>query len=61
MENAFAKPTGDVLAELGVNPATGLTDEQVSRQRAKHGKNGMSCHVLPPSILPPGPTRSRLG
>jgi Ca2+ transporting ATPase len=56
MENAFAKPADDVLAELGVSPATGLTDEQVSRQRAKHGKNGMSC----PSN-PPGPTRSRLG
>jgi Ca2+ transporting ATPase len=41
MENAFAKPTGDVLAELGVKPATGLTDEQVSRQRAKHGKNAI--------------------
>jgi len=47
MENAFAKPVDDVLAELGVNPATGLTDEQVSRQRAKHGKNGMSLQTSP--------------
>lgn len=41
MDNAFAKTADAVLAELGVNPATGLTDEQVSRQRAKHGKNSI--------------------
>ncbi|KAK1754956.1 hypothetical protein QBC47DRAFT_382282 [Echria macrotheca] len=41
MENAFAKPVDVVLGDFGVNPATGLSDEQVSRQRAKHGKNAI--------------------
>ncbi|KAK0731098.1 putative calcium P-type ATPase [Lasiosphaeris hirsuta] len=41
MENAFAKPVDQVLASLGVNPAAGLTDEQVSRSRATHGKNAI--------------------
>jgi Ca2+ transporting ATPase len=45
MENAFSKSTDAVLAQLGVNPSTGLTDEQVAQQRAKHGKNGM---YIPP-------------
>lgn len=42
MENAFAKSADAVLAELGVNPSTGLSEEQVLGQRAKYGKNGMS-------------------
>ncbi|KAM7194717.1 putative calcium P-type ATPase [Rhypophila sp. PSN 637] len=41
MENAFAKPSDEVLSSLGVNPATGLTDAQVTSQRAKHGKNSI--------------------
>lgn len=41
MENAFAKPIEEVLGALGVDPAKGLSDEQVSRQQAKYGKNGM--------------------
>ncbi|KAK4218218.1 calcium-transporting ATPase [Rhypophila decipiens] len=41
MENAFAKSTDEVLSSLGVNPATGLTDAQVTSQRAKHGKNSI--------------------
>jgi Ca2+ transporting ATPase len=40
MEDAFAKPIDEVLGALGVHPTTGLTDEQVSRQQAKYGKNG---------------------
>ncbi|KAK4151468.1 hypothetical protein C8A00DRAFT_35872 [Chaetomidium leptoderma] len=41
MDDAFAKPIDEVLGTLGVNAATGLTDEQVSRLRAKHGKNAI--------------------
>jgi Ca2+ transporting ATPase len=50
MENAFAKPIDEVLGTLNVNPATGLTDEQVSRLQAKYGKNGMPSS----SPVPPG-------
>jgi Ca2+ transporting ATPase len=49
MDNAFAKSTDEVLGTLGVNLKTGLTDEQVSRLRAKHGKNGMPCPPSPES------------
>jgi len=42
MDNAFAKSIDEVLGTLGVNKATqGLSDEQVSRLRAKHGKNAI--------------------
>ncbi|KAH6634353.1 hypothetical protein B0J18DRAFT_391307 [Chaetomium sp. MPI-SDFR-AT-0129] len=41
MENAFAKPVDGVLSTLGVDKTTGLTDEQVSRLQAKHGKNAI--------------------
>ena len=40
MENAFAKPIDEVLKTFNVSTGTGLTDEQVSRSRATHGKNG---------------------
>lgn len=49
MDNAFAKPIDGVLSTLGVDRTTGLTDEQVSRLRAKHGKNGMNACVTFPS------------
>ncbi|KAF5517146.1 Sarcoplasmic/endoplasmic reticulum calcium ATPase 3 [Colletotrichum siamense] len=39
MESAFASPTDKVLSTLGVNPNTGLTDEQVIASRTKHGRN----------------------
>ncbi|KAL2199212.1 hypothetical protein P885DRAFT_30575 [Corynascus similis CBS 632.67] len=42
MDNAFAKSIDEVLGTLGVNRATGLTDEQVTRLRAKHGKNAIA-------------------
>ncbi|KAL2165210.1 hypothetical protein VTH06DRAFT_506 [Thermothelomyces fergusii] len=41
MDNAFAKPIDEVLDTLGVNKATGLTDEQVTRLRAKYGNNAI--------------------
>ncbi|KAK3942731.1 putative calcium P-type ATPase [Diplogelasinospora grovesii] len=41
MENAFAKPIDQVISSLGVNPRTGLTDEQVASSRAKHGRNAI--------------------
>ncbi|KAK1994237.1 calcium-translocating P-type ATPase [Colletotrichum falcatum] len=39
MESAFASSTEKVLSTLGVNPNTGLTDDQVIASRTKHGKN----------------------
>lgn len=39
MENAFALTTEQVLAQLGVDGALGLTDAQVREQRARHGSN----------------------
>ncbi|KAL0939285.1 calcium-transporting atpase sarcoplasmic endoplasmic reticulum type [Colletotrichum truncatum] len=39
MESAFASSTDKVLSTLGVNPNTGLSDEQVIASRTKHGKN----------------------
>jgi Ca2+ transporting ATPase len=41
MDNAFAKSIDEVLGTLGVSKTTGLTNEQVTQSRAKHGKNGM--------------------
>ncbi|OAA64450.1 endoplasmic reticulum calcium P-type ATPase [Niveomyces insectorum RCEF 264] len=41
MENAFALPVDQVLAQLGVDGASGLTDAQVVQQRQKHGKNAI--------------------
>lgn len=40
MDNAFARPTDQVLSTLGVQASTGLTDAQVKDIRKKHGKNG---------------------
>lgn len=51
MDNAYAKPADEVLVHLGVDRTSGLTDEQVTRSRAKHGKNG------PPLSPPPPPER----
>ncbi|KAK4136442.1 calcium ATPase [Trichocladium antarcticum] len=42
MDDAFARPIDEVLSTLGVDAATGLTDEQVSKQRARHGKNAIA-------------------
>ncbi|RYP74639.1 hypothetical protein DL771_002905 [Monosporascus sp. 5C6A] len=39
MESAFAKPIPDVLGHFGVDPKSGLTDEQVVKLREKHGRN----------------------
>ncbi|KAK2069484.1 hypothetical protein P8C59_004064 [Phyllachora maydis] len=41
MENAFAHPPNVVLETLEVDPETGLNDEQVKRQLARHGKNAI--------------------
>ncbi|KAK1832877.1 calcium-transporting ATPase [Podospora conica] len=41
MDNAYAKPADEVLVHLGVDKTSGLTDEQVTRSRAKHGKNAI--------------------
>ncbi|CAK7203473.1 hypothetical protein SEUCBS139899_006207 [Sporothrix eucalyptigena] len=49
MENAFALPTEQVLAQLGVDGSLGLTDAQVRDQRAKHGSN--SIPEEPPTPL----------
>ncbi|RYP27753.1 hypothetical protein DL767_007528 [Monosporascus sp. MG133] len=39
MESTFAKPIPDVLGHFGVDPKSGLTDEQVAKLREKHGRN----------------------
>ncbi|KAI2784707.1 calcium-transporting ATPase sarcoplasmic/endoplasmic reticulum type [Daldinia loculata] len=41
MESAFAKPTNEVLAAFEVDPKAGLTDEQITELRNKHGKNSI--------------------
>ncbi|KAF3017461.1 hypothetical protein E8E14_009474 [Neopestalotiopsis sp. 37M] len=41
MDNSFARPIKDVLAEFGVNQTDGLTDSQVIDLRTKHGKNAI--------------------
>ncbi|KAK0746166.1 putative calcium P-type ATPase [Schizothecium vesticola] len=41
MDNAYAKPADEVLVHLGVDRTSGLTDEQVTRSRATHGKNAI--------------------
>ncbi|KAI1487225.1 calcium-transporting ATPase sarcoplasmic/endoplasmic reticulum type [Biscogniauxia mediterranea] len=41
MENAFARPIEEVLANFGVDAHDGLTDEQVVDLRTKHGKNAI--------------------
>ncbi len=46
MENAFAQPAQAVLNNFQVDPKAGLTDEQVTKLRAKHGKNGTSTEGL---------------
>lgn len=48
MDNAYAKPADEVLVHLGVDRTSGLTDEQVTRSRAKHGKNGPPLPLSPP-------------
>jgi Ca2+ transporting ATPase len=42
MDNAFAKSIDEVLGTLGVSKTTGLTNEQVTQSRAKHGKNAIA-------------------
>ncbi|EPE09431.1 calcium p-type atpase [Ophiostoma piceae UAMH 11346] len=39
MENAYALPTGTVLAKFAVDPAKGLTKTQVTELRKEHGSN----------------------
>ncbi|KAI0417502.1 putative calcium P-type ATPase [Xylaria grammica] len=41
MENAFAQPIQAVLNHFQVDPKTGLADGQVTKLRAKHGKNAI--------------------
>ncbi len=46
MENAYALSTSEVLKNLGVDQNNGLSEEQVTKLRAKHGKNGkFGIHV----------------
>ncbi|KAJ3578684.1 hypothetical protein NPX13_g1883 [Xylaria arbuscula] len=41
MENAFAQPIQAVLQHFDVDPKAGLSDDQVAKLRAKHGKNAI--------------------
>ena len=43
----FAQPAEAVLAEFGVDPATGLSEAKVAEQRAKYGKNGTTTPHAP--------------
>jgi Ca2+ transporting ATPase len=49
MENAFAHPIDEVVANFGADANTGLTANQVADLRKKHGRNGT------PAVLPPVP------
>ena len=49
MENAYALPTGTVLAKFAVDPAKGLTKTQVAELRKEHGSNGEFQIVYEPS------------
>lgn len=51
MENAHMKSVDEVYSHFGVNESTGLTLEQVKRQRDKWGSNG-TCDTLYPSHPP---------
>ncbi|KAH8844864.1 hypothetical protein MCOR27_002089 [Pyricularia oryzae] len=42
MENAYALSTSEVLKNLGVDQNNGLSEEQVTKLRAKHGKNAIA-------------------
>lgn len=47
---AAGRPAPEVASSLGVDPATGLTSEEVARRRAVHGPNAVATHharVLP--------------
>lgn len=41
MEAAYAQSVHKVLSNFNVDPTSGLSDDQVTKLRAKHGKNCM--------------------
>jgi Ca2+ transporting ATPase len=41
MDNAFARPVDQVLAEFQVDVGAGLTNAQVKQSREKHGRNAI--------------------
>lgn len=41
MENAYVRPTQDVLNSFQVTEQAGLSESQVAASREKHGTNGM--------------------
>lgn len=40
MEQAYAKPTDEVLRFFNVEERSGLNDEQVASAKVKYGRNG---------------------
>lgn len=42
MDNAYAHPTGEILAQFAVNEQKGLTSAQVEQAVRKYGRNGVS-------------------
>lgn len=46
MEQAYAKPTDEVLRFFNVEERSGLNDEQVTSAKVKYGRNGEN----PPSL-----------
>lgn len=49
MENAYTKSPAQVLKHFQVSQASGLSDAQVARQRAEHGRNGPSQTAQDPA------------
>jgi hypothetical protein len=53
MEASYAQTIHNVLSKFAVDPAGGLSDEQVEAQREKHGRNGnLPCPFEAPSAWP---------
>jgi hypothetical protein len=53
MEDAFARPAKQVLADFKVAAASGLTDAQVTESRKKHGSNCTWLGYLANSVILP--------
>ena len=46
MEQAYTKTVEDVADYFGVDLETGLTDEQIKKNRDKYGPNGMLLFIF---------------
>lgn len=46
LSNAWTFTPQDALGYFGANPDTGLTEEQVKRNREAYGENCESCRLI---------------